>query len=415
MRRVTLLLFAFSMVLLSGCIKDLEKEGVYTTTKCKGVLIEERTNQPISGIRVILTNGDKIPQTVVSAFDGTFEIDVKSEEIGSRYYLLVQADSLYESKQITLDGIGFGKKEFNVGTVYVVGPEVPVVGTGDVTNITATTAEGHGAVLDAGKSSVTVRGFCWSTQQYPTIADSHTTNGSGLGGFQGTMSGMNVGTIYYVRAYATNGVGTGYGDQKIISTASGLPVVTTVNVSSIQPTSATCGGVVTADGGFNVTSRGVCWSTTMQPTIANSHTSNGNGMGNFVSNITGLQVGTTYYVRAYATNCNGTVYGEQHSFTTTSGLPVVTTANVTNVTNGTAICGGQVTSDGGFTVIARGVCYSTSPDPTVVSIHTSDGAGLGNFVSQLSGLSSGTTYYVRAYATNGVGTVYGASKCFVAE
>ena len=129
----------------------------------------------------------------------------------------------------------------------------------------------------------------------------------------------------------------------------------------------------------------------------------------------GLEVNTTYYVRVYATNSVGTVYGEQQTFTTQQGLPTLTTAEVTEIGGGMAVCGGTINNDGGFSVLARGVCYSTSPDPTTATAHTSDGSGMGSFVSQLVNLSPGATYYVRAYATNGAGTSYGVQRTFVAE
>ena len=103
----------------------------------------------------------------------------------------------------------------------------------------------------------------------------------------------------------------------LISSANLPPTVTTNEVTNITSTSATCGGNVISNGGANVTARGVCWSTSQAPTVNDSHTSNNSGMGSFTSSITGLTANTTYYVRAYATNSAGTVYGEQRSFTTT--------------------------------------------------------------------------------------------------
>jgi hypothetical protein len=92
--------------------------------------------------------------------------------------------------------------------------------------------------------------------------------------------------------------------------------VTTTAISDIDRTTATGSGNVTADGGATVTARGICWSTTQNPTIAGSHTTDGTGTGSFTSSMTGLAANTTYYVRAYATNSAGTAYGEQVSFTT---------------------------------------------------------------------------------------------------
>ena len=101
------------------------------------------------------------------------------------------------------------------------------------------------------------------------------------------------------------------------------PTVTTASTTAILATSATGGGNVTATGGCAVTARGVCWSTSTNPTISNSHTTDGSGTGSFTSSITGLTCGTTYYVRAYATNSAGTAYGGQVSFTTDSStLPI---------------------------------------------------------------------------------------------
>jgi hypothetical protein len=94
-------------------------------------------------------------------------------------------------------------------------------------------------------------------------------------------------------------------------------------------------------------------------------------------------------------------------------LPTVTTASVSAITQTTASSGGNVTSGGTSPITARGVCWSTSPNPTVaLSTKTIDGIGTGIFASALSGLTAGTQYHVRAYATNSSGTAYGADSVF---
>ena len=98
-----------------------------------------------------------------------------------------------------------------------------------------------------------------------------------------------------------------------------LPTVSTTSVTNIAQNTATCGGNVTDQGTSSVTARGVCWSTSSNPTTSDSHTTDGSGTGTFTSNITGLTAATSYYVRAYATNSSGTAYGNQQSFITSGG------------------------------------------------------------------------------------------------
>lgn len=187
-----------------------------------------------------------------------------------------------------------------------------------------------------------------------------------------------------------------------------IPVLTTLNISGITQTGAISGGNVKDDGGAQVTSRGVCWGTTTNPKTGSNKTSDGTGTGSFTSSITGLTVGTKYFVRAYATNSEGTGYGNEVSFTSNPILlATITTVSVSSITTTSAISGGNITSDGGSEVTARGVCWGTVTEPTLTGSHTIDGTGIGNYSSSLKGLIPNTAYYVRAYATNFAGTVYG--------
>ncbi|MCX6304121.1 MAG: hypothetical protein NT040_04060 [Bacteroidetes bacterium] len=96
-----------------------------------------------------------------------------------------------------------------------------------------------------------------------------------------------------------------------------------------------------------------------------------------------------------------------------TAFATITTSPVYGITPGSAHSGGTVSSDGGSPVTARGICYSTSPNPTVAGNKTEDGSGTGTFLSSLTGLSPGTVYYLKAYATNGVGTSYGNEVSFI--
>jgi parallel beta-helix repeat protein len=218
-------------------------------------------------------------------------------------------------------------------------------------------------------------------------------------------------------AIGKNGSSSGYQISfdyfDLTMSAASIPTLAaTTAASAITGTTATSGGNVTGDGGAAVTARGVCWSTSANPTTANSKTTNGTGTGTFTSSITGLTAGALYYVRAYATNSAGTGYGTQISFTTVSIPTLAATTAASAITGTTATSGGNVTGDGGASVTARGVCWSTSPNPTTANSKTTNGTGTGTFTSSLTGLTTNTLYYVRAYATNSAGTGYGTQISF---
>ena len=330
---------------------------------------------------------------------GSFTISMTDLSISTTYYVRAYA--------VTPNGTIYGDQKS-----FTTRDGIPTLTTAEVTEITGATATCGGNITDNGGLNVTVRGVCWSTSPDPTIADAHTTNGSGLGSFSSSISGLNVSTTYYVRAYATTAAGTAYGEEKTFTTRDGIPSVTTADVTGIMAESATCGGTVTDNCGLTVIARGVCWSTSPTPTLDDSHTTNGSGNASFSSSVTGLNVSTTYYVRAYASTAAGTGYGEQVSFTTRNGIPTVTTAEVTNIGTAWAYSGGNITDDGGLTVIVQGVCWSVSPNPTLADTHTTDGNGTNSYTSYITGLNWNTTYYVRAYVTNSIVTVYGNQISF---
>ena len=202
------------------------------------------------------------------------------------------------------------------------------VETSQVTNLTSSSATAGGIVTSDGGSSVVERGVCWGKSSMPTVGDNHLTSGTGVGSFTCVITGLEAATTYYVRAYAINNVGIGYGGQSSFTTLTGsgggggtsvvLPTVVTTTVSGITQNTANCIGKVTSEGGGTVTDRGVCWSTMQNPTLNDAHVSNGTGMGTFTCEMTGLIANKVYYVRTYATNEAGTAYGNELSFTTAS-------------------------------------------------------------------------------------------------
>ena len=191
-----------------------------------------------------------------------------------------------------------------------------------------------------------------------------------------------------------------------------LPVLTTNEVIEITTNSATISGNVAEDGGAEITARGICWGTVTMPTLSDNFKPSGIGLGKFSCVISELEPNTAYYVRAFAENRVGIAYGNEVTFKTGIAAPSVTTGQVTGVTNNSAICAGTVTYSGGAPVLEKGICWSQTPDPDLDDSHASVSAGTDTYTCTLTGLSSGSRYYARAYVKNEVGTGYGEQVVF---
>ena len=339
---------------------------------------------------------------------GEYSVNISQLQLETIYYVRAYA--------INKVGIAYGEEQ-----VIDMNVSPPSVTTNAITAISVDdgSATFNATITNIGDPAYTERGFVYSKSSNPTINSNKViVYGSGEeGAYSKTISELDVNCTYYVRAYVIYSQGTIYGEEKsfVIQKVS-VPMVITSSVMNVSYTFATVGGNVTNDGASIVTERGVCYSTISNPTISSYTESSGGGIGSFTVDLTDLSSGTTYYIRAYAINAEGVSYGEQKSFTTkTYNKPTVTTSSVSNITTSSASVGGHVTSDGGATILERGVCYSTSTNPTIYD-HTIMSYGTtGSFTVDLDGLSASKTYYVRAYATNEVGTSYGASIKFTTK
>ena len=135
--------------------------------------------------------------------------------------------------------------------------------------------------------------------------------------FHVTVTGLEENTQYYYRYVVWNpNSHFDMGVKHFTTLTITLPVVATTSVTDVTTASAVCGGEVTDDGNHEVTERGICWSTSHQPEITDSHAGSGSGLGSFTASMTGLAEGTVYYVRAYAVNSKGVAYGQEVSFNT---------------------------------------------------------------------------------------------------
>jgi hypothetical protein len=170
-----------------------------------------------------------------------------------------------------------------------------------------------GQISTDGGNPITAKGVCWSITENPVIGiGNFSTDGTGTTAFASSMTALQKGTVYYVRAYATNGMGTAYGNQESFTTLD-VPALSTNSATEITSISGLSGGEITADGGADVTVKGVVWDTKELPTIAlTTKTSIPGKLPNpFTSKMSPLAIATKYYFRAYATNNVGTAYGNQ--------------------------------------------------------------------------------------------------------
>ncbi len=279
----------------------------------------------------------------------------------------------------------------------------PSVETLPVIEIMQTSASSGGTVTSDGGDEVVARGVVWSLSENPTLDDNlgFTIDGSGLGNFTSIIVGLLPETTYYIKAYATNSIGTNFGQQEVFST---LP---------LAPVAA-----------FSATVTQGYAPLTVQFTDESSHSpiswswNFGDGNTSDAQNPTHtyLEVGS-YTVSLAVSNSGGNHTETKVNYITVLqplAIPTVVTHEVTNVTTNEAQSGGEVTSDGGAEVTVRGVVWSTFENPTIESNEgiTNDGEGVGAFVSHLDGLNSFTIYFLRAYAVNSEGVGYGSQVSF---
>lgn len=192
-----------------------------------------------------------------------------------------------------------------------------------------------------------------------------------------------------------------------------LAGVSTTPATNITVSEATSGGTITSDGGATIISNGVCWGLNANPSINDSKTVDGNSVGQFVSNLSGLTGGTTYHIRAYATNSVGTAYGADLSFTTLGLAPIGLTQAATNISVSSATLNGTVNANYLSTTVTFEYGTSTNYGQTVTSSQSPvTGNSITNVSASISGLTAGVTYHFRIKTVNSLGTTYGDDMTF---
>lgn len=303
--------------------------------------------------------------------------------------------------------------------------KLPTLNVLEPTNISATTATLNGQIVTSGYPLYTERGFVYSTSSIPSSGvDASlprvTAPISDKATFSTNIDGLTLGVSYYVRAYAVNSEGTAYSSNQVaFTTVAELATLTVEAATNVDVVTgeATLNGTVVTLGDPAYKERGFVYNTRTNPTVNhNKVVVNGVGTGKYSVDVVGLDIEQIYYVRAYALNEVGDVAYSSNEVTvsTKAILPQVTTMEIeaADLSAGTATLRGTIVSLGEPAYTERGFVYSTMPNPTIYdgTKLIANGKGVpGSFSINAAGLPT-TEYYVRAYATNRGGTVYGEER-----
>lgn len=305
-------------------------------------------------------------------------------------------------------------------SIIATGPVLATLNTLAATNVKTTTATLNGEILTDGNPKYSERGFVYSESSMPTLGtciQKITSTLTDSKTYSATVAGLTKGKTYYVRAYAINAGKEAYSTNEVsFSPSDALPQVSTQAVTDIYRGSgrATFHGTILDEGEPTYTERGFVYATTHNPMVDSDTkvVAAGKGVGEFVVNATDLTVGNTYYVRAYATNAQGTAYGEEVSADFSAILPEVTTDTAFAIDDATAYLIGKISNMGDPEYTERGFIYGTMQTPMIDDENVTKIVVAKNSSAQfekqvtINGLNQ-NVFYVRAYTMSSEGVSYG--------
>lgn len=355
----------------------------------------------------------------------TIDDDCKaSGDQGEKFSVRVQtltAQTAYYYRAYVIAETGkiyYGNDVFFNTTHEILLPKTAAVSIFDINTDMAVASS---SVVDDGRGTISEVGFVYSKSINPTIDDFKVSCGADKTEFSVVLYDLEDNTTYYVRSYAVNEAGTGYGEETFFTTLElKVPDVSGTEVSGVTYNSASFSAVILGLNNGSLKDAGFVYSTSPDPDLNSTKISCRSTDMHIATTATSLSANTLYYVRAYATNEKGTAYGATQSFQTSEApqIPVVRTGTVSDIAHDSAVVSGEIVKlgvDSGLT--EYGHVWSLDSDPDINDNRTRNGAAsvLATYTSEMTGLSPNTTYYVRAYATNELGTAYGEVVSFTTE
>jgi uncharacterized protein (TIGR02145 family) len=290
----------------------------------------------------------------------------------------------------------------------------PLLTTSEVTGITSVSALSGGTITNDGGDIIVLRGICWSLQDNPTMEDNITSESGTSNSFTLNITGLSPKTKYYVRSFAQNVAGTGYGESKLFETLGDKPTSTIPSATNILLNSATLNGSVNPNFLSTTVTFEYGTTTSYGSTISAAQSPITGGLSvNVSADISGLNPGTTYHFRIKAENSLGTTYSTEMTFTTLGQVPTTAIQPATDILINGAVLKGTVNANYLSSTASFEWGKTTSYGNSVTATQNPvTGSTPQTISANLSGLTPGTTYHYRIKAENSLGTAFSGDISF---